>query len=151
MILVDTREKKHQTILSYFERHNIPYKHIALKTGDYMLEGNNKVTIDRKRNLDEVWGNLFSKGNKERFMREIKRAKKDNMQFILLIEHGRIKSVSDIAKWRSKYGMGTGEQIVNRLYELNKVWGVEVEFCDKKSTGRIIAERLGVINGQRRN
>lgn len=75
VILVDSREKKNEHILSYFDTHHIKYKKQALSSGDYSfyLEANeelsiprdiyfdNKIFIERKANLDEL-ANNFSKG-----------------------------------------------------------------------------------------
>lgn len=58
MILVDSREKKWRNIEEYFQRNGIPYQVQKLDTGDYMLLCNKRVSIDRKRNLDECCVNL---------------------------------------------------------------------------------------------
>ena len=82
VILVDTREKKNDHILNYFDSYHIKYKKQALSSGDYSfyVEANdelsiprdiyfdNKIFVERKANLDELATN-FSK-NRTRFEEE---------------------------------------------------------------------------------
>lgn len=103
VILVDTREKKHDHILEYFDRKKISYKKKALDYGDYsfMIPANeklsiprdlyfsNKVVIERKASLEEISGNLTKE--RDRFEKELCLAPKTK---VLLIENA---SYSDIA------------------------------------------------------
>ena len=57
MIIVDSREKKWQHIEKYFQQHGILYQIQKLDIADYMLEGQDKLVIDRKQNLDELCSN----------------------------------------------------------------------------------------------
>lgn len=152
MIICDTREKKNQHILSYFELRGIPYKVEKLDTGDYMDDTNAFLTIDRKQNLNELCGNLFSP-DKSRFWREVRRAKENRIRLIVLIEQGgQIKSLRDVPKWRSKYTKVTGYQLYNEICRCHIAYGVEFWFCDKRATGKRIAEILakgGDTHGQR--
>ena len=74
IILVDTREKKNQHILKYFDAKNIPYRKQALKSGDYSLEANGiqqDIWIERKNSLDELIGNFTR--SRIRFKHEFER------------------------------------------------------------------------------
>lgn len=143
MILVDSREKKWSNIEDYFQRHDIPYKVTKLDEGDYMLAGVDGITIDRKRNIDECCTNLCS-NDSSRFWREVRRAKKKNMRFIVLVEHGsNYKSIKDVTKWKSRYTKVPGKWVAEEMYRCHIAYGVEWIFCSKGSTGKIIVELLG--------
>lgn len=103
VILVDTRERKADHILEYFDKKKISYKKKALDYGDYsfMIPANeklsiprdlyfsNKVIIERKGSLEEISGNLTKE--RDRFEKELCLAPKTK---VLLIENA---SYSDIA------------------------------------------------------
>lgn len=142
MIICDTREKKNRHIIQYFEQREIPYKIAKLDTGDYMNSDSNRITIDRKQNLDELCGNLFSP-DRSRFWREVRRAKSEGIKMIVLIEQGgMIKTLKDVPKWRGKYTKVSGYSLYNEICRCHIAYGVEFLFCDKRSTGKRIAELL---------
>ena len=149
MIICDTREKKNQHILQYFEQRHIPYTVMKLDTGDYMDSANDKLTIDRKQNLDELCGNLFSP-DRSRFWREVRRAKAEKIRMIVLIEQGgQIKSLRDVPKWRNRFGKVTGYQLYNEICRCHIAYGVDFWFCDKRATGKRIAEILAKKGGEK--
>ena len=142
MIICDTREKKNQHILDYFRKHGIEYSVLKLDTGDYMDSSRKDLTIDRKRSLDEICGNLFSP-DRNRFWREVRRSKEERIKMIVLIEHGgTIKSLNDVPKWKSKYSKVSGYSLYNEMCRCHIAYDVEFLFCDKRSTGRRIVEIL---------
>ena len=142
MIICDTREQKNQNVLAYFKKQNIPYITKKLDTGDYMDSDRMDITIDRKRNLQELCQNLCTKDD-SRFWREIRRSKQSGIKMIILCEHGeKIKSIRDVADWKSKYTRITGKQLMEEIYRVHIAYGVEFVFCDKRSTGRKIMELL---------
>lgn len=142
MIICDTREKANQNILAYFDKHGIEYKVEKLETGDYMDSDRMDITIDRKRNLGELLTNLCSKDD-SRFWREVRRSKEQKIKMIVLCEHGgKIKSIRDVASWKSKYSRVTGKQLMEEIYKVHIAYGVEFLFCDKRSTGKRILELL---------
>ena len=143
MIICVTREKANQNILAYFDKLGIEYKVKKLDTGDYMDSEKMDITIDRKRNLGELLTNLCSKDD-NRFWREVRRSKEQKIKMIVLCEHGgKIKSIRDVASWKSKYSKVTGRQLMEEIYKVHIAYGVEFLFCDKRSTGRRILELLG--------
>lgn len=148
MVLVDSREKWTQnhspsSIRAYFRRNSIDYVVQKLDCGDYMLQGGN-VTIDRKKNLDELAKNLLNPHDKARFFREVQRAKESGLRLIILCEHGNgIKKLTDILQWRSKYGRVTGKALANAIYRTQVAYGVTFLFCDKRSTPKVILSILG--------
>ena len=103
VILVDTRERKVDHILEYFDKKNITYKKKALDYGDYsfMIPANeklsiprdlyfiNKVVVERKASLEEISNNLTKE--RDRFEKELCLAPKTK---VLLLENA---NYSDIA------------------------------------------------------
>ena len=143
MIICDTRERKNQHILRYFERNGIPFEVRKLDTGDYMDAENPRLTIDRKQDLDELCGNLFS-ADRSRFWREVRRAKADRIRMIVLVEQGgEIKTLQDVPKWKSRYTKVSGYRLYDEICRCHIAYGVQFWFCDKRSTGKRIAEILG--------
>ena len=142
MIICDTREKKNEHILRYLDFWGIPYRVEKLDTGDYMDDVRPDVVIDRKQNLAELCGNLFS-DDKGRFWREVRRAKTGRIRLIFLIEQGgKFKTLQDVPQWKSRFTKITGYQLYNEMCRCHIAYGVEFWFCDKRSTGKKIVEIL---------
>jgi hypothetical protein len=125
MILVDNREKKNLHITDYFDASGIPWRSIKLDQGDYMREGVDGLTIDRKNGLSETYScmipgrpiNKKGETNHDRFRNECLRAKESGQRLIVLVEtHDKetffqrgvgavtvseptILTVTDVAKW----------------------------------------------------
>ena len=139
--IFDTREKKNDHIKAYFEKHGIQFKVQKLDEGDYQIEGNPNITVDRKQNMQEVYNCVVN--DKSRFMKEVRRCYEKRIKLYVLIEHGgQIKSLADVPKWVPKYGTISSREIAERLYRLHISYGVEIIFCDKRSTGKRIVELL---------
>ena len=68
IIIVDTREKRNEHILRYFDRHGIEYRIEKLEIGDYMLDGG-AISIDTKRSVDELASNMLNRNDHARFLR----------------------------------------------------------------------------------
>lgn len=146
-IIVDTREKKHSHILSYFITHDVDYVEHKLDVADYQIEGNEDLVIDRKQNLDELAKNLMNKTDHSRFWKEVRRAKEQGIKMIVLCEHGgQIKSIPDVSKWQSRYTTVSGRALMDEIYRVHIAYGVEFLFCSKRSTGKRILELLGWRN-----
>ena len=149
MYIFDTREQKNAHVKAYFERHGIPYIEKKLDCGDYMIEGGT-ISVDRKRTLEELSCNLLNPQDKKRFMREVKRAREQGIQLVVLCEHGgKIKCLQDVAGWQSEYSPVTGRSLLDRMYKLSVSYGVRFEFCSKRSTGKRIVEILEGENDRR--
>lgn len=142
MYYFDSRERKNQHVIDYFDRHNIEYEIRKLDTADYWNDENPNVLIDRKRNLNEVAQNLCSPDS-SRFWREVRRSYKDKQKFIVLVEHGgSIKSLADVSSWQSKYSRISGSRLQAEMYRIGISYNITWEFCSKRSTGKRIIELL---------
>lgn len=99
-ILVDSREKvgKNEHVLKYFRDNKIAYETgIAFNVGDYCIDENPKLVIDRKMGLNEVYCNVIQ--SHERFKRECLRAIEQGIELIILVEEEKVKCLDDVAKW----------------------------------------------------
>ena len=147
IIIVDTREKGHKSILKYFDEHNIDYITSKLDYGDYKIYKDNSVVIDRKDNLLELAGNLCHTSEHERVKREIQRAKDDNCKdFIFLIGESKIKSVEDIKNWSSIHTKVKGITLLKIMVTMKQKYGVRFIICKKNEMGKKIVELLGGKN-----
>lgn len=158
ILIEDTRNKidKHRNVHEYCERHSVDIVRLKLDVGDYAFPGG-RVSVDTKQNLEELARNLMNRSDSSRFWREIRRAYQSKIKLIILCEHGGpIKSLQDVAKWKSKYGTASGRWMLNEMLRTERAYGVRWVFCQKKSTGKRIIELLSeegqnwqAINGQK--
>lgn len=147
-IYVDTREKPHaiKKILAHFEKNGVEIVRQKLDVGDYMLDPDAKISVDRKMNLQEVVGNLCQQH--ARFSRECKRAQENGVKLVILIEHGgKIKDLESVEYWRnprldySPYAV-SGPRLARMMRTYQRKYGVEWRFCQKWHTGKRIIEIL---------
>lgn len=148
ILLVDSREKWTQPnsgdthIKDYLDRHGIEYSVVPLSVGDYMFRGGN-ISVDRKKNLEEVARNLMNRSDSARFWREVRRSRESGIKLVVLVEHGgKIKTINDMSGWRSKYSPVTGRRLLDEMIRLEYSYGVTWAFCSKRSTGKRIMEIL---------
>lgn len=143
LIIVDTREKGHKSILKYFDEHNIDYITSKLDYGDYKIYKNNSVVIDRKDNLTELAHNLCSTTEHERIRKEIQRSKEDGCKdFIFLIAESKIKSIEDIKNWSSPHTKVKGETLLKIMITMKNKYGVRFIICPRREMGKKIIELL---------
>lgn len=148
-IQVDTREKARaiEGIIKEFDKQGVTHFSSKLYVGDYVNLENSFLVVDRKQNLLEVCSNVCQQH--KRFVNEIRRAKAAGIKIIFLVEHGKnIKSLEDVKEWvnpRLKESplAVSGERLYKILSTLERTYGVEFQFCDKRNTGKKIIEILG--------
>ena len=150
-VIVDSREKPKaiERTLQYFSDHGIEYEVSKLLFGDYMDWNRPGVVVDRKQNIAELAKNCTVEH--ERFRREMEKAKKAGATLVVLVEQNRYKdrdswvevnSIEDLLRWSSPHTMVRGEKVYRVLASWTAKFPLRVEFCDKRSTGRRIAEIL---------
>ncbi len=143
MYIFDSREKKNDHIKSYFEKRGIEYEVRKLDVGDYALDTNPTLSIDRKSGLEELSRNLMNRSDSSRFWREVRRAHKQGIKLVILVESGRtVKNINDVPKWRSKYSQVTGRRLIDEMIRCEMAYGVLWCFCDRRSTAKRIIEIL---------
>ena len=144
-IIADTREQDNLHILSFFDKQKVPYKIEKLDTGDYScivkpieeigFEGvsfADKVAIERKSNLTELAGNVAQE--RDRFCRELQRAKDSNMAFTILVENG---SFEDIINHRYRTGLNEKSYIAS-LLSFKYRYNISIEFIRREYVGNWI-------------
>lgn len=164
-INVDTREHQSEwnRIQKQFDSIGIQYFRSKLYVGDYMSLDNARLVVDRKKDLQEVCGNVCQQH--ERFKKELIRAMEAGIRIIFLIEHGPdIKTLEDVYFWQNprkheirwRYNKQTGQkekyfvspkavdgkQLYKSLCTIQDRYGARFEFCTKDQTGRRIMEIL---------
>lgn len=152
MIIVhDTRNKagKHKNIDEYLVSQGHQIVRSKLYVGDVTLLNNQSVCIDLKRNLAEVVLNVCQQH--DRFVREIVRANDAGIKLIFLIEHGgSIKTLEDVKNWvnpRLKESplAVSGERLYRIMDTMRRKYNIEWYFCDKRCTGKVVLELLGIV------
>lgn len=166
MIQIDSRE--HQKVIDgikkAFDAAGEKWFVSKLYVGDYMNYDNPRLVVDRKQNLSELCGNVCQQH--ERFRSEIIRANEAGIKLVFLCEHGKgIEKLDDVLWWENprakkrvkKNGIWIeqeqkvihGDTLYKILCTMQRKYGVEFLFCDKKNTGKRIIEILS--DGQRNN
>jgi hypothetical protein len=147
-IQIDSREHKWELARIQRQLAALGCKTIVSKlyVGDYQSLDNPRLVIDRKKDLQEICGNVTQQH--ERFQRELLRAQEAEIQLIILIEHGDdIQSLEDVYFWDnprlSKSPKATtGKSLYRSLCTIRDRYNVRFEFCTKRETGQKIMELL---------
>ena len=168
-IQCDTREhaKEWERIRRQFDRLGVDYIRSKLWVGDYMSLDNPRLIIDRKKDLQELIGNVTQQH--ERFTKELLRAQEKGIKLIILCEHGEgIAELQDVYFWDNprlhimdwsvvdgkpqkvqKYPRATrGESLYRSLKTIETKYGVEFRFCEKRDTGYMIKTILEGKDGE---
>lgn len=147
-IQIDSREKQKELdrIIPQLEACGVKWFKSKLYCADYQSLDNARLVVDRKKDLQELAGNVCQQH--ERFRAELVRAQEAGIQIVILCEHGgSIKSLEDVYFWenprrRESPGAISGHRLFKILNTMKDKYGVRFEFCDKRSTGRRIVEIL---------
>lgn len=119
---------------------------------------NPRLIVDRKQNLTELCSNVCQ--DHDRFRRELILAHENDIQLIVLCEHGNeIETLEDVIFWKNPRSEQRkqidgkwqtiqtkamkGEVLYKILSTLQKKYGVKFVFCTKEETGQKIVEILG--------
>ena len=163
-IQVDTREhaKEWNRIKGQFDALGVQYFRSKMYVGDYQSLDNPRLVIDRKKDLQEICGNVCQQH--ERFKAELLRAKEQGIKLVILCEHGAdIKNLEDVYFWQNprKYQIRwktvngkrvkdvisakavDGNQLYKSLCTIRDRYNVDFVFCQKEETGQKIIEILG--------
>ena len=153
IIQIDSREKARaiETILREFDKQGVKHISSKLYAGDYVDMEHPLLIIDRKQNIREIASNVTSEH--KRFKAELEKVKEIGAKMIILIEEDTIdgkpiESLEDIMLWEPKPGQGTvsGMRVYKILANWVRVYPLEVQFCNRRYTGKRIIEILGGSN-----
>jgi hypothetical protein len=123
-IIVDSREQKP----FHFEEHTLIES--KLEYGDYSLHPNNKLAVERK-SLSDLYGTLS--GGRERFEREIQKAKKLEGYIIVVVE----STLNNMMYQKQKFGKASGEFIAHNMRKLLRQYdNLQFVFCDGREEAR---------------
>ena len=148
-LLIDTREKPKaiQGILKSIDRAGVEYERTKLLFGDYMDWNRPEVVIDRKQSIQELAQNCTR--DHVRFRAELDRAKKAGAKLVILVEQNRYKDgdewrtvedITDLMYWTSPHTTIRGEKVYRVLRGWMAKYNIDVQFCDKRNTGKRILE-----------
>ena len=170
-IFEDTRNpiSKHKNIHDYCDANKIKIERTKLFVGDYTLPTNQKICVDTKKDLQEVYSNVIQ--DHVRFKAEILRANAAGIKLIILVEQEGVNSLSDVPNWKNprvakwhqihnahKAGKmlqikqcgsppASSLKLAMSMQTMTDKYGVSWQFCDKSQTGKRIIEILeGNVN-----
>jgi hypothetical protein len=147
-IQIDSREHKFELARIQKQLTKAGCKTIVSKlyVGDYQSLDNPRLVVDRKKDLQELCGNVCQQH--ERFKNELVRAMEAGIQIIILCEHGAdVQSLEDVYFWdnprlKKSPKATSGESLYRSLCTIRDRYNVRFEFCTKRETGKRIMELL---------
>ena len=146
-IITDTREKD-LLIPQILNRNGIATERRKLDTGDYMIQYKDgympPVVVERKACLDELIGNLLDhrkdKNGNNRFIRELKRSKEQNLKVYLLIQDKDYYIKLITGEYRSKVNPKSASGMVISL--LAKYPNLHIIAVDRKESASMVHKLL---------
>ena len=140
-VVCDSREQVNGHVTAWLDKHNIGHQSRALETGDYtaMLDGytfEDEIVIERKANLDEIAGN-FTTG-RERFEREMIRAKARGLKLFLVVENATWTDIF-LHNYRSRLDP---KSLFASLMSWQAEYNLTVIFCKPSETAQILYSTL---------
>lgn len=149
IIQIDTREQKYDHVQRYFDAHGIKTVRSKCVVGDYVNLKHPMVVVDRKKDLQEVAGNVCQQH--DRFVRELELANALGYKLIVLVEEPTVKSLVDVCawfNWRRKKNPNAinGKTLYKIMRTMEEKYGITWEFTSKEKCGERIVELLGNEN-----
>lgn len=146
IIQIDSREQKYDHVKNYFDAIGIKHVRSKLIVGDYMNLENPMIVIDRKKDLQEVAGNVCQQH--DRFIRELELAKELGYKMIVLVEEPNITTLSGVPSWynwRKKKNPRAvnGKTLYRIMSTIAEKYDITWEFTTKSNCGKRIVELLG--------
>jgi len=147
IVLMDTREKKNNYILNYFDDKDINYKSKKLDFGDYsmMIPANENLGImrdiyftddiscERKNSLEELSGN-FTRGRSQ-FENELIRSNGAGARMILMVEDGQGYEKIINGKYDTDYN---NKSFIGTLQAFRARYGIDINFINPKYSGNFM-------------
>ena len=132
-------------------------KEKGLKVGDYtiavqlpsgeVINFQDKIVIERKKDLNELCCNFFDKKDEEgktRLERELERAKEQNIKVILLVEVDNMHSKILSSKYFrfDKASKVSPKAFNSILRSLQAKYDISIEYCKREDSARLIHDIL---------
>lgn len=145
VIQIDTREQKCNHVVNYLNEKNIKWVRSKCVVGDYVNLENPMVVIDRKKDLQEVAGNVCQQH--ARFIRELELARELGYTMIILVEDPSIKSLPEVIKWynwrRKNNPNAIDGKILRKIMQtIGNKYNVQWEFTTHEKCGERIVTLL---------
>lgn len=181
------QDGKHELKHDYFIEQGCELVFLPLPEGDYVLQDerfedmineklsrnmkiskndisfSNYISVDTKRNIQEVIGNICGKSHL-RFRDECKRAMHKNVTFYVLVENtDGVKTVNDLNSWKNprlnktkwittasgerrkvltNKDATSGETLAKAMRTMEERYGVKFLFCTPEESGKKVLELL---------
>jgi hypothetical protein len=162
ILIEDTRNPadKHRNVHEWAAQTGTRIVRSKMVVGDYTLPADQRICVDTKAGLQEVYGNVIQ--DHERFRNECLLAQGLGVRLIVLVEEPGIASIDEVHKWRNprrekwfrvqaahKAGKMLGVKIPSKppapsdrleqsMKTMTESYGVEWRFCDKAATGATV-------------
>jgi len=145
IVLIDTREKRNEHILSYFDKQGITCRKEKLDFGDYSFllpsaatgQGDiyfhDSIVIERKNSLEELSGNLAQK--RTQFETEFLKARNAGAKIYLMVED--VGGYSSIISHKYNTQL-TPVSFMSSLKTWESRFGCNVQFIDSQYSGYFI-------------
>lgn len=158
VIQQDTRQKKQHHIRKekWFEDHGIKVINSKLLVGDYMIPSDGSVSVDTKKDIGELYGNLIQQH--KRFRAECDLADELGIQLYIVVENEiGIKKIDDIINWknpqyfvwlkRQRQGVqckppASNQQLLKIMHSMERDHGVRFLFCHPCESAELIVRLL---------
>lgn len=143
----DTRQKvgEHEIKHQWFSENGVGIVRCKLPFGDYAPIP--PVSIDTKRNMDEIAQNICGKEHR-RFINECKAARAAGCALIILVENDLgITDLSQVHTWinpRTIYSdkCVQGDRLQKAMETISERYGVRFMFCRPEKSAQIILETI---------
>jgi ribosome-associated protein len=148
VIIEDTRQQaeKHALKHEWFKANNIKLIRSKLLVGDYSAPDDMSVSVDTKKDIQEIIGNVTK--DHERFKRECELAAECDIKLVVLIENrDGVKTLADLDRWtnpRTRYSKKatSGQQLRKILTTMQNRYKVKFLFCRPNEAAERIIEIL---------
>ena len=152
-IITDTREQVNSHLITYWDKKGVQHFSRKLDVGDYSAQIGDMtlekdIAVERKRNLDEICGNLSQ--DRDRFEREFLRARANGTKVFLVVENATWSDIY-LHNYRSQL---SPKSLMASLMSWQIRFNITVIFCEPENTPRLIyqilyyAAREELLNGR---
>ncbi len=133
-VIVDSREKKPLE----FKGH--PILNAKLNVGDYSLKGLEKHAVVERKSIPDLWGTLSMKANRERFEKELQRAKDAETSLWIVVEG----TARDIVNGNA-YSNLSGYYLLDLIHDMCFTHGCRFTLAGNRAEASVLT--LSILRG----